>query len=252
MSKYVKNNSGSVDAWLGKQLAVNEVYQIPCSHYERWQSESRQTGSKVYTDINSGALQISKDGTVWMSTADALEWMQHWNSGAIGGNIALAAPTDGQILRYNGTTKKWEPKSADILEGGMSTISFHLSGSANDAWLNAPYGEALGQNSSVVPFVIPFDFQVLSMMITNKKSDADMIVKIHKNMNLVTPAYTWTLPNDRIWAVKNSGLSSWSFNQFDKISVMVSKGSNNGDDIYFEINGYYRNKNLVDGGGSNF
>lgn len=107
MSKYVKNDSGVSKTYVGKGLADQEILLLTCGQYERWQKISRDTTSNVYADISSGDLKVSKNGTDWLSAADGLEWMQHWNSGAIGGNIAVHQPTDGQILQYNGTTKKW-------------------------------------------------------------------------------------------------------------------------------------------------
>lgn len=250
--KFVKNNSGAVDTWVGKQLAIDEVWEIPLSGHERWQKAAHESGSKVETDVLSGDLQVSKDGVTFMSMADGLGWLKAGDAEIVKSAMVMSMPADGQILRYNATNEKWECKGLGALEGGMSKIDFHFSGSGGGKWLFAPYGGYLGQASDVVPFVCPFDFQVTSLIFTNKKSDADAVLKIHKNMDLVTPAFTWTLPINSIWAVKNSGLSTWTFNQFDKISVWIEGAGNNPDDIYFELNGYYFNKNETDGSGGSF
>lgn len=110
MAKFIKNDSGATDTWAGQELADQQVYQLTLEDDRRFQEDARRSGSKVETDINSGALKVSMDNFVTtLSVADALEAMKGIDASCVKTVLVDdSAKADGRALVYNATSKKLE------------------------------------------------------------------------------------------------------------------------------------------------
>ena len=110
MSKYVKNDSGATDTWVGQQLANAGIYQMNEFDSIPWVVQSNTSGSKVETDVLSGDLKVSNDNfATTMSAADGLAYLKGFNADCIRGVIVDdTAKADGSALVYKSSSDKFE------------------------------------------------------------------------------------------------------------------------------------------------
>lgn len=245
--KYIKNISGGSGTWAGAVIADTAYILIEPSSYERWSRDDQ-----VITDVTAGNLQLSMDGSTWLNVTDSLRLLKAVDTVCIEGSlIDEETIADGDILIYDSATVRWKHMSGKSLARDHA-LNFFFAGSAGGKWMFFENQTELGQATDLTPAILPWAWACDSLILTNKKADADSIVKIYKNMDLVTPVFTWTLNVDKIWAVKNSGLTSLVFNQFDKLSVWIEGGANNPDDVQLQMLGRFTEINSTDSDGSTY
>jgi hypothetical protein len=186
------------------------------------------------------------DGTgIWIGGGDSVPTV----NAPEGSRYFRTSPAEHYRQDGPGNTNNWVLDKPSGPSAGLSCVAFIRQGSAGNSWLE--YEHTTGSETDVMPMVCPFAFTVKSLTFHNRISLSDPTIKIYKNMDLVTPVLTWTM-TDVIYGVKNSGLGALTFNQFDKISVHISGGGTNPDDVIICLYGEFSSLNTTDDSGSSF
>jgi phage-related tail fiber protein len=135
----------------------------------------------------------------------------------------ITAPTDGQLLIFNGTSGKWENAVLSALNpiGKTYTLDF---GAQNNAGVNIFLGcDDVIVPSNITPHILPWDSQLLGVTFTNGVSNVGCDIEIHVapwGSATTTTVLTIPLRNGRAFR-KTTFTTPINFNAGDMVAIYM-------------------------------
>lgn len=224
MAKILKNNTASdIDiAALGRRVPASGQLDLDTSDFIR--VASTDVISELTSLINSGDITVN-DGVADLSSSEGIDYINY--------------PDNAKSSRFDNSSNDFTADSEqEAIEEARNTIirktfsvTFHDGGTVSGGVDYLSWADDLG-TSDEIPFVIPFNCELIAVTYTNEDPGTDNTIQIRRsNFNSgSTQNIVLSISQTNVRTACYTNFTRPSFNAGDKLAVSLQDNGGNADE----------------------